>query len=237
MQVVILAGGLATRMRPFTEQAPKCLLPVHGRPFIDYQLDLLRAGGVQEVVLCLGHLGEMVKAHLENSQSRGLRIKYSWDAPDSGGTAGALKNAEPLLDKTFFLTWGDSYVRVDHASMFAAHRASAPEVVATMGVFCNRNAYDTSNVEIKGNKVVRYAKGALDSHLTHIDAGITLFERRALQEIPANQNADLDSFFSGWAASGRLGAYAVRERFYETGSWVGLSDFERFIREGGGSAG
>ncbi len=236
MQAVILAGGLGTRMRPFTEKMPKCLLLIQGRPFIDYQLDLLKAGSVRKVVLCVGYLGEMVQSHLGDGASRGLHIEYSWDSPESGGTAGALKHAEPLLDTTFFLTWGDSYVRVDHAAMFAAHRASTPEVVATMGVFCNQNAYDCSNVEIVGKKVVRYVKGAPNSEFTHIDAGISVFERSALQEIPLHQNVALDQFFSSWAATGRLGAFLVRQRFYETGSWAGSSDFEKFIADGGDSA-
>jgi NDP-sugar pyrophosphorylase family protein len=233
MQAVILAGGLGTRMRPFTEKAPKCLLPVRGRPFIDYQIELLKAGGIREIVLCLGYLGEMVQGHLGDGASHGVNIQYSWDSPESGGTAGALKHAEPLLNTTFFLTWGDSYVRLDHATMFAAHRASAPDVVATMGVFCNQNAYDSSNVQIGGNKVVRYLKGAPDLHFTHIDAGISVFERSALGEIPSNQNLALDQFFSLWAARGRLGAYPIDQRFYEAGSRAGLSDFERFIAGGG----
>jgi N-acetyl-alpha-D-muramate 1-phosphate uridylyltransferase len=231
MQAVILAGGLGTRMRPFTETAPKCLLPVRGRPFIDYQLELLKAGGVREIVLCLGYLGEMVESYLGDGGSRGMKIVYSWDSADSGGTAGALKHAEPLLDKTFFLTWGDSYVRVDHAAMFAAHCAGAPEVVATMGVFCNQNAYDSSNVQVGANKVVRYVKGAARLQLTHIDAGISVFERSALQDIPEKQNIALDQFFSSWAASGRLGAYPVAQRFYEVGSQTGLEDFEKFVAD------
>ena len=233
MQAVILAGGLGTRMRPFTETMPKCLLPIHGRPFIDYQLDLLKADGVHRIVLCLGYRGEMVQSHLKQAASLDLHIEYSWDSPESGGTAGALKHAEPLLDTTFFLTWGDSYVRVDHAAMFAAHRASTPGVVATMGVYCNENAYDSSNVQIEGQKVVRYVKGVPELQLTHIDAGISVFERSALTEIPSKPSLALDQFLSGWAASGRLGAYSVAERFYEAGSWSGLSDFEKFIANNG----
>lgn len=235
MQAVILAGGLGTRMRPFTEKAPKCLLPVRGRPFIDYQLELLKAGGVREIVLCIGYLGEMVESHLKDGTSRGMRIEYSWDSPESGGTAGALKHAEPLLHPTFFLTWGDSYVRVDHTAMFAAHCASQPGVAVTMGVYCNQDAYDSSNVQIEETKVVRYVKGAPNLQLTYIDAGISVFERSALGEIPSHQNIALDQFFSSWAASGQLGAYTLSQRFYEVGSQAGLSDFEKFIGESGDS--
>ena len=128
-------------------------------------------------------------------------------------------------------------MRADHAAMFAAHRASTPEVVATMGVFCNQNA-GTIAVMLKSweRKVVRYVKGAPNSEFTHIDAGISVFERSALQEIPLHQNVALDQFFSSWAATGRLGAFLVRQRFYETGSWAGSSDFEKFIADGGDSA-
>jgi NDP-sugar pyrophosphorylase family protein len=233
MQAVILAGGLGTRMRPYTEKAPKCLLPVHGRPFVDYQLELLKSGGVREVVLCLGYLGEMVQSHLGDGASRGLSIQYSWDAANCGGTAGALKQAEPLLDNAFFVTWGDSYVRVDHAAMMEAHRRSAPGIAGTMSVYRNENAYDSSNVQIEGNKVRLYGKGLSHLHLTYIDAGISVFEKSALKEIPSDRDSALDPFFTAWAASGRLGAYVLAQRFYEVGSWGGLAEFEQFIANGG----
>ena len=101
----------------------------------------------------------MVQAHVGDGSNRNMHITYSWDSDSSGGTAGALKHAESLLDETFFLTWGDSYVRVNHAEMFAVHRANASQPVVTMGVFRNENAYDSSNVEIEGDKVIRYKKG------------------------------------------------------------------------------
>jgi MurNAc alpha-1-phosphate uridylyltransferase len=234
MQAVILAGGLGTRMRPYTENSPKCLLPVRGRPFIDYQMELLRAGGIGEVVICLGNLGEMVEAHLRDIANLGMSVRYSWDGAVPLGTAGALKQAEPLLEERFILTWGDSYVRVDHAAMFAAHRARPEGVIGTMGVFCNRGAYDASNVEIDGDKVARYEKGSADRQFTHIDAGVSILERKALAEIPPKKNLSLDQYFSSWASRGDLGAFPIDERFYEVGSWAGLADFEAFLSTQGG---
>ena len=232
MQAVILAGGLGTRMRPFTETAPKCLLPVHGRPFIDYKLELLKHGGIRDIVLCVGYLGEMVESHVGDGGDRGMDIQYSWDPREPGGTAGALKHAEQLLDGRFFLTWGDSYVRVDHNAMYAAHCAGAPEVIVTMGVFHNENAYDSSNVQVDGAKATCYAKGSPGKGFAYIDAGISVFERSAVAEIPPEQNLALDGFFSSWAGSGSLGAYPVKKRFYEVGSPAGLQDFEKFVAEG-----
>jgi NDP-sugar pyrophosphorylase family protein len=158
-----------------------------------------------------------------------LRIEYAMDSPTSSGTAGALKNAVGLLDNTFFLTWGDSYVRVNYAAMLAFHRERVPNVVATMGVFFNQNAYDSSNVRVVADRVAHYEKGAPQLQLTHIDAGISVFERTVLDEIPHAKNLALDGFFAAWANRGQLGAYAINERFYETGSQAGLADFEQFI--------
>ena len=232
MQAVILAGGPGSRMRPLTETTPKCLLPVKGRPFIDYQLELLSHGGVRDIVLCVGYLGEMVEAHVGDGGDRGMDIEYSWDPPEPGGTAGALKHAEPLLDEKFFLTWGDSYVRVDHNAMYAAHCAGPPEVVVTMGVFRNENAYDASNLDVDGPKVSCYAKNCPEKGFVYIDAGISVFERSAVAEIPPNENLPLDGFFSNWASGGSLGAYVIKQRFYEIGSPAGLADFEKFVAEG-----
>lgn len=233
MQVVVLAGGFGRRMRPFTDRAPKYLLPVCGRVFADYQLELLRRGGVSRIVLCLGYLGEMVIDYLGDGRNRGLQIEYSWDSRDGSGTAGALKCAESLLDETFFVTWGDSYVRVDHKLMMAAHRRTTPRALATMGVFHNKNLYDSSNVHTADNKVRVYAKNSPHLGLTEIDVGISVFDRRALTAIPPAQSLALDGLFSEWAGKGLLGAFPVTNRFYEVGSWAGLSDFEEFVREGG----
>lgn len=229
MQAVILAGGLGTRMRPYTDRAPKSLLPVNGRPFIDYQLDLLKAGGVTDVVLCVGYLGEQIETHLGDGQERGLHIRYSRERDHLLGTAGSLKHAEPLLASTFIITWGDSYVRVDYRALFESHVRN-PKVKATMCVFHNRGLYDASNVHFAHNEVVRYAKGSHDPALTHIDAGVSVLNKTVLDDIPANTLANLDDLFALYAKAGQLAGYLLYERFYEIGSKSGYREFEEFIK-------
>lgn len=231
MQAVILAGGLGSRMRPFTDNAPKCLIPIHGKPFIDYQLELLCAGGVKRFVLCLGYLGEAVRQHIETSPARNLMIEYSWDSPESGGTAGALKLAESMLGERFFVTWGDSYVRVDHHDMMRFHCSTIREADVTMGVFRNNNAYDFSNVVTHGKRVTSYDRSSAQQSFD-IDAGISVFEKTVLAEIPSHEKLDLGPLFSRWASQGRLGAFRVAKRFYEVGSWAGVADFERYLDRG-----
>ena len=93
MQIVVLAGGLATRMRPDTEQIPKSLLMVNGRPFVDWQLDRFAASGARSVVMCVGYLGEAIETHVRRALDRGLMVAYSYDGEQLIGTGGALRRA------------------------------------------------------------------------------------------------------------------------------------------------
>jgi MurNAc alpha-1-phosphate uridylyltransferase len=230
MQAVILAGGLGTRMRPVTETLPKSLLPVHGRAFIDYQLEQLRRGGITQVVLCVGYLGDLVAAHVGDGRRHGLAVAYSFERGELLGTAGALKLAQPLLRDGFLITWGDSYVPLDHRAVFREHREARGRK-ATMVVFENRGAWDSSNAEVADGRVIRYEKTSHDARLAWIDAGVSVLNRAVLDEVPANEPAALDGVFARLAAAGELGAYEASDRFYEVGSPAGYAAFLRFAAE------
>src|SRR5947209_13955231 len=101
--VALLAGGLATRLRPISEAIPKALVDVAGKPFIDHQLDLLHRNGIRNIVLCLGHLGEQIENYLGDGSSRGLHLRYSYDGETPAGTGGALRWATPMLDEVFWV--------------------------------------------------------------------------------------------------------------------------------------
>jgi N-acetyl-alpha-D-muramate 1-phosphate uridylyltransferase len=142
--IVILAGGLATRLRPITEKIPKALVEVAGKPFLDHQIELLRRNGLTELVLCVGHLGEMIRDHYGDGSAWGVRLRYSFDGPKLLGTGGALKRALPLLGGHFLVLYGDSYLPIDYQAVLNAFRtANQP---ALMTVFANADAWDKSNV-------------------------------------------------------------------------------------------
>ena len=115
LTVAILAGGLATRLRPLTEKIPKVLLPVAGKPFLAHQLELLKAQGIARVVLCLGYLGELVQEEFGDGKNFGIQLEYSFDGPTLLGTGGALRRALPKLGDQFFVLYGDSYLTVPFA--------------------------------------------------------------------------------------------------------------------------
>jgi len=119
MQMVILAGGPASRMRPLSEVTPGPLVAVEDRPFLAYQLDLLRANGIRRIVLCVGHLAHKVRAYFRDGASFGVEIQYSEDGPRLLGTAGALRKARRLLDDTFFVMYGDTYVVVQYPRIWS----------------------------------------------------------------------------------------------------------------------
>lgn len=102
LPVAILAGGLATRLRPITETIPKALVPVLGRPFLAHQIELLKQHGITHLVLCVGYLGEMIEREFGDGSAWGIKIDYSFDGSKLLGTAGALRKALPKAGRGFF---------------------------------------------------------------------------------------------------------------------------------------
>ena len=109
IQVAIIAGGLATRLGELTKSRPKSLVEVNNKPFLAYQLEILKAQGIVDVVLCLGHLVEQIQDVFGNGSKYGVHISYSLENRPLG-TAGALKYASPLLAGNFVVMYGDSYL-------------------------------------------------------------------------------------------------------------------------------
>src|ERR1700680_2157820 len=117
LPVAILAGGLATRLRPLTEALPKALVEINGEPFLAHQLRLLSRSGIDRVVLCAAYRGEQIREYAGDGRAFGLRVEYSFDGPQQLGTAGAIRRALPLLGDKFFVLYGDSYLPCDYAAI------------------------------------------------------------------------------------------------------------------------
>jgi NDP-sugar pyrophosphorylase family protein len=234
LQCLILAGGLATRMRPLTETIPKALIPVAGRPFIDHQLGWLAAHGVTEVVLSVGYLGGALGAHVGDGSRYGLAVRVVDEGPNLRGTAGAVRLAldEGVLDERFLLTYGDSFLPIDFAAVFEAFVASGAPGLMT--VYRNQGRYDTSNVIFDGRMVTLYDKQRRTrpaADFAFIDYGLSALTRKAVEEgIPAGQKADLAELLHALSVQGKLAGYESPDRFYEIGSPAGLADLEQWLR-------
>lgn len=228
MQVAILAGGLARRLGDLTRNQPKSMLKSREKTFLEYQLELLRKGGIRNVLLCIGHMGEQIERYFGNGREYGVNIKYSLE-DKLLGTAGALKNAEGLLGDVFFTMYGDSYLFLDLSA--AMRYFKSQNKLALMAVYKNYDRYGTSNTVVEGNLVKKFSKQEKTKNMVYIEYGANIFKKEVLNMIPQNQFYSLDDLFPRLIEMRQLLAFEVKERFYETGSPQGLKEFEEYIQE------
>ena len=225
--VAILAGGLATRLRPITEKIPKSLVPVAGQPFLAHQLKLLHARGIRRAVLCIGYLGEMIQRDFGN-EAFGVKLDYSFDGPKLLGTGGAIKRALPLLGEEFFVLYGDSYLPIDYAPVAEFFQRSGK--LGLMTVYRNEGKYDTSNVVFRDGEIINYDKKNRSPEMRHIDYGLSLFKASVFDSYSADQIFDLAEVMGRLVREKQLAGYEVLERFYEMGSPAGLAELETILK-------
>lgn len=226
--VALLAGGLATRLRPITETIPKSLVTVAGEPFLAHQLRLLHAHGFRRVVLCVGHLGEMIQREVGDGSAFGMQLAYSFDGPKLLGTGGAIQRALPLLGDAFVVLYGDSYLPMDYAGAVGAFVAS--DKPGLMTVFHNQGQWDTSNVVFADGTIRRYDKKELTADMQHIDYGLGILRAEAMTAYPKDTAFDLAEVYRDLSRGGQLAGYEVRHRFYEIGSPKGLAELDTLLR-------
>lgn len=225
--VAILAGGLATRLRPITETIPKALVDVAGKPFIVRQLTYLREQGINQVVLCIGYLGDMVREVVGSGENFGLEVNYSEDGPKLLGTGGALSKAIPHLGDDFFVLYGDSFLPVDFSAVQESYKTC--KKMALMTVLKNQNQWDKSNVFFVDGQLIEYNKRELRAEMTYIDYGLGVFSASVLKQWPIGQSFDLADVYNGLSLQGQLAGLEVYERFYEIGSHTGLKETEDYF--------
>jgi len=227
----VLAGGLATRMRPQTLTVPKSMLSVAGRPFVDWQLERLAESGFDDVVMCIAHLGEQIRAHVGDGARHGVRVAWAEEGPNLLGTAGALRAALSLLAGEFLVTYGDSYLPFDYGEPLRLLE-SHDDCDGVMAIFKNDGKWDVSNVKSDGAWVLRYEKGAgaSDPTFDHIDYGAIALRRSVIADLPPGEVLTLDAVQRSLAAASSLRACVARARFFEIGSPEGLAELDSYLR-------
>lgn len=226
--VAILAGGLATRLRPITHTIPKSLVLVVGKPFIAHQLMLLKKSGVANVVLCVGHLADQIIGFVGNGSQFGLDVKYSHDGDRQMGTGGALLKALPMLGEWFFVMYGDSYLEAPIQNIAKAFKESRRP--AMMTVYQNEGKFDTSNVIFADGIVQKYDKKNIVPEMRHIDYGLGVLSASTFDGCTLDKPFDLAQVYTNLAQTGELAGFEVMKRFYEIGSPEGLSQTSDYLR-------
>ena len=233
MQCVILAGGLATRMRPLTDTIPKALIPVDGRPFVDHQLGWLAGHGVTDVVMCIGYRGDAIRAYIDAGRRRAPRAARPLRRRGRATCAAPRARCGWRWTRARWrnrscVTYGDSFLPIDFGDVFRAFAAAGKP--ALMTVFRNDGRWDTSNVIFDGRMVTLYDKQRTTrpaSDFTFIDYGLTALSRQVIaDEIPGGRQRGSGGAVHALSVRGALAGLEVAQRFYEIGSPAGLEDFE-----------
>ena len=225
--VVILAGGMATRLRPVTEKIPKALVDVGGQPFIFQQLRLLHFHGVRRVIISAWYRGEMIREAVGDGKQFGLTVEYVFDGETPLGTGGAIRKALALLDEPFFVLYGDSYLPCDYTEIqthFDRHAHSG-----LMTVYRNQSQWDISNVEMVDGKILDYDKKKKTPRMLYIDYGLGLFQPKVFLPLAEGQPIDLANIYQRLVSTQELLAYEAKQRFYEIGSFEGLRELGELL--------
>jgi NDP-sugar pyrophosphorylase family protein len=231
-QMVVLCGGMATRIFPVTEKIPKSLLPINGKPFIKYQLDLLNDNGFTDVVLCVGYLGREIELIIKNKY-KDINIQYSYDGDTYLGTAGAIRKALYFLNDSFFVMYGDSYLNVEYDKI--QKKFAESNKLSMITVFKNNDLYDKSNVLFEDEKVKLYSKEEPTPDMQYIDYGLSIYDQEAFFYVKDGEKQDLSKLMKIMISQGMMDAYEIptEQRFYEVGSFQGIKDFSEYVRKNG----
>jgi NDP-sugar pyrophosphorylase family protein len=221
--MVIICGGLATRLGNLSKTIPKSMIKIGEKPFLEHQIDILKKNSIKDIVLCVGHLSEKIENYFGNGSNFDVNIKYSYDGDKLLGPIGALKNAEPLIEDIFFILYGDSYPSLDfkeiHSNFLKENK------LGLMVVYKNYNKYDKSNIQIDNNIVTGY----VEENAIFIDYGTSLIRKDALDFVPKNSFFSTGDFFKELIKKHELLAFEAKERFYHIGNPDSLEEFKRFI--------
>ena len=228
MQIAIICGGHATRLGSLAETIPKSMLDIQGKPFLQHQIEMLKKQNVTDIILCVGHLSEQIESYFGNGEEFGVNIKYSYDGDKKLGPMGAIKNAESLLEKEFFIMYGDSYIFVDFQKVYDFYKKHDKQ--ACMVVYKNENRYDKSNLLVENSMVTGHKDLNKEKEMEYIDYGTSIISKESLDFISKDTFCSTGEFFKKLILKKELLAYEVDERFYHIGNLEALEELREYVK-------
>lgn len=218
--MVVMVGGRGARLRPLTENCPKPLLPVGGKPMLEHIVERARTEGITRFVFAVHYLGHMIEEHFGDGRRWNVEISYvREDAPL--GTAGALTLLAPAPDAPIFVTNGDVLADIHYGELLDFHADHG--AVATMAVRLHEWQHPFGVVQTKGVDIVGFEEKPVMR--SHINAGIYVLDPAALKALNANETCDMPSLFARLQAQGaRTIVYPMHEPWLDAGQ---AEDLER----------
>lgn len=187
-KAIILAGGVGAKLRPYTYEIPKSLLPIKGKPLLEYMIDNLKKAEIYDIMICVGHLGDKIKEHFGDGKRFGVTIKYSEEKTPLG-TGGAIKKVKSFIgDDPFLVIHGDVLVDLNLKDLLNFHKEH--EMVGTATLTTINNPSNMGRLRLHGSKLVNFYKSPKntedDSHL--VNTGVYVFDKRIFDYFPKNEN-------------------------------------------------
>jgi len=227
-QAVILAGGRGTRLRPLTDTRPKPMIEFHGRPFLEYLIEMLRDQGIRRILLLLGYLPQVIIDHFGDGTRFGVEIEYAV-SPVEDDTGTRLRRACDRLDFRFLLLYCDNYWPMDLGALWRSYTEAG--TLAQVVVYRNRDGYTRSNLRVADRRVVVYDKSRQMPNLQGVDIGFFLLRREVLTLLPTDGNPSFEAtVYPRLIAENQLAAFETEHRYYSVGSHERLSLTEEFLR-------
>jgi MurNAc alpha-1-phosphate uridylyltransferase len=228
-QVVILAGGLGTRLRPITETIPKPLVEINDQPFLYWQIQEAKRLGYRRILLLVAYLGHMIEEHFKDGSELGVEIEYAYEK-EPLGTGGALRNALSMLDDEFFLLNGDSFLSLDMKGLQKLYDQGSSDAVIASFPYPEKTDVP-GNLKVDANFVVSYKKAAgVENGYSQVDAGVYIMHKKVVESYE-RERFQLEQLWPPLIEAKRLQVFPVEERFYDIGTPERLKEFEEFVRD------
>ena len=216
------------RLRPITESVPKPMVTIHGKPFLQHQLELIKSYGFTEILILAGYLGKCIEAYFDDGAKFGLNVRYSYETIPLG-TGGALKKAENKLEKEFLLLNGDTFLPIDYGKLTECFYQSGK--TGLIVVYDNSKNIASNNIVLHKSRLVADYNKKNTEGMTHIDAGVIVLKKEVLDSIPEVQKCSLEEeIFHKLIREENLLAYPTDQCFYDIGSFIGLEAFKRVVK-------
>lgn len=231
-QAVILAGGRGTRMAPLTDTRPKPMIEIHGKPFLEYLIEMLRDRGINRILLLLGYLPEVVQQYFGDGSRWGIKIEYSV-TPIENETGPRLKAAMSQLDPYFLLMYCDNYWPMPMDKMwkrFSEAKVFEAKLLAMITIYSNTDGYTTNNVRVgEDGYVTEYVKGTQNTDLQGVEIGYAFLSKKVVEMLPGSNVSFEATIYPRLAEQHQMLAYVTNHRYYSIGSYRRLPLTEAFF--------
>ncbi len=226
-QSVILAGGLGTRMQPLTFSTPKPMIRIHGKPFLEYIINLLRDNGIQKVLILTGYLHEQIEEYFKDGKRFDLSISYSY-SPVGDDTGTRIKKARELIQDKFLLLYSDNYwpLQLDLLTRFYKRMRTKASVV----VYNNRDNVTKNNMLVDDKGFIQiYDRSRVNKNLNAVDIGFFLLDRNIFTNLPKKNFAFEDVVLPRLIKKRQLGGFLTDHKYYSLTNPGRIPAIEKYL--------